>query len=157
MLLTGAAATRDRLLRELPLHGNLRFAGHAMGDLNSPSASALLMYDRPVTARDISQLELTGANIAYLSACGTAASEITLIDEAINIASGFQLAGFRHVIATPWPIRDDIAVTAAKQIWQAAKDAGEHAAISVDQVTRNLRHQYPGKQWIWAAYIHTGP
>jgi hypothetical protein len=156
-LLTGAAATRDRLLRELPLHGNLHFAGHAIGDLSSPSASALLMYDGPVTARDISQLELTGANTAYLSACETAASEITLIDEAINVASGCLLAGFRHVIATLWPVRDRIAVTAAKQIWQAAHDADEHPAISVDQVTRKLRQQYPRKPSIWAAYIHAGP
>jgi CHAT domain-containing protein len=155
-LLTGAAATRDRLLRELPLHDNFHFAGHAVGNLDSPAASALLMHDRPVTARDLSQLQLTDAKTAYLSACETAASEIGLIDEAISIASACQLAGFQHVIATLWPIYDSIAITVAKHIWQAAKDTGEHPAISVDNVTRDLRQKHPRKPSIWAAYIHVG-
>ena len=154
-LLAGEAATRDRFLRELPGHENLHFAGHAIGSLYSPSASALLMRDSRVTAREISQLQLAGGNIAYLSACETAVSEITVIDEAINLASAFQLAGFRHVIATLWPIRDDIAIQAARQIWPTAKDSGGPAA-SVDYAVADLRRKYPRQPSIWAAYIHSG-
>ena len=156
-LVNGPSATRDRLLRELPLHDNLHFSGHAVGDLTDPSASALHLYDDLVTVRDISQLRLTRANIAYLSACETAKSGITLIDEAINVASACQLAGFRHVIATLWPIRDDIAAWAAKRIWQGLRYADADTALSVDRVTAELRQQYPGNPSIWAAYIHTGP
>jgi len=155
-LLAGEAATRDRLLRELPRHENLHFAGHAIGSLYSPSESALLMRDSPVTAREISQLKLTGGNIAYLSACETAVSEITVIDEAINMASACQLAGFRHVIATLWPIRDDIAIRVAEQIWQTAKSSGG-PAVSVDHAIEGLRRKHPRKPSIWAAYIHSGP
>jgi tetratricopeptide (TPR) repeat protein len=154
-LLAGEAATRDRLLRELPRHENLHFAGHAIGSLLSPSESALLMRDGQVTAREISQLKLTGGNIAYLSACETAVSEITVIDEAINMASACQLAGFRHVIATLWPIRDDIAVQVAKQVWQTAKDSGG-PAVSVDNAIEDLRRKHPRQPSIWAAYIHSG-
>jgi CHAT domain-containing protein len=155
-MVTGEAATRERFLQELPHYENLHFAGHAIGNLSSPSASALLMHNGPVTARDISHLQLTAADTAYLSACETATSDITLIDEAISIASACQLAGFRQVIATLWPIRDDIAIAAANQIWQTAKDLGGHAAGPVDQVTRDLQRKYPQKPSIWAAYIHMG-
>jgi CHAT domain-containing protein len=149
------SATGDRILRELPRHDNLHFAGHAVCSLYSPSESALLVRDRPVTAREISQLSLTSGNIAYLSACETAVSDVTLIDEAINISSACQLAGFRHVIATLWPIRDNIAASVAKQIWQTANNP-EGPAISVDQAIDGLRRKYPRNPSIWAAYIHSG-
>lgn len=154
-LLDGEAATRDRLLRELPRHENLHFAGHAIGSLYSPAESALLMHDGPVKARELSHLRLMGGNIAYLSACETAVPEITTIDEAINIASACQLAGFRHVIATLWPIRDDVSTPVAEQIWQTAKGSGGPAA-AVDQAVDGLRRKNPQKPSIWAAYIHSG-
>jgi CHAT domain-containing protein len=157
-LLTGPSATRERLLRELPLHGNFHFSGHAVGNLTDPSASALLLYDDDlVTVRDISRLRLTRAGTAYLSACETAKSGITLIDETINIASACQLAGFQHVIATLWPIRDNIAARAAKHIWQALRETDADAALAVHQATLELRRLYPAKPSIWAAYIHAGP
>ncbi len=40
-----------------------------------------------------------------------------LADEAVRLASAFQLAGYRHVIATLWPIGDRHAVNLAARIY----------------------------------------
>lgn len=49
--------------------------------------------------------------LAYQSACETALTgKARLLDEAIHLTSAFQLADYPHVIGTPWPIDDEIAV-----------------------------------------------
>jgi tetratricopeptide (TPR) repeat protein len=156
--LTGADATRNRVLPELARHANFHFAGHALGNLATPSASALLLHDQPVTVRDISLLRLTGANLAYLSACETAMSGMSAIDEVISIASGCMLAGYRQVVATLWPVPDGVAVRVATMVWRAfAKDGGtEQAATVLHQATCERRRISPDKPSLWAAYVHVG-
>jgi CHAT domain-containing protein len=158
-LLNGTAATSDRVLAELPRHDNFHFAGHAQSDLTNPSASALILHDRPLTVTDISGLRLTHANLAYLSACETAMPGATLIDEAITIASACQLAGFRHVVATLWPVHDRIAADVATGIWQATRDGAdaENTATALHRITSELRREFPRNPSLWAAYVHVGP
>ena len=44
-------------------------------------------------------LRRTHAEIAYLSACSTAEGQAArLVDEVLHVVSGFQVAGFRHVV-----------------------------------------------------------
>jgi tetratricopeptide (TPR) repeat protein len=158
-LLSGTAATSDRVLAELPRYDNFHFAGHAQSNLTNPSASALILRDRPLTVTDISDLRLTHANLAYLSACETAMPGTTLIDEAITIASACQLAGFRHVVATLWPVGDHIAADVAAGIWHAAKNEAdaENTATALFHITSELRRKFPRNPSLWAAYVHVGP
>ena len=74
-----------------------------------PSASHLLLADyqsRPLTAVDLTRARLQGVELAFLSACTTARASAVLPDEPIHLAAACQLAGYRHVIATLWPISD---------------------------------------------------
>ncbi|KAJ5704106.1 hypothetical protein N7493_011244 [Penicillium malachiteum] len=87
----------------------LHFAGHGISDYHDPFNSSLLLtkddgaaavVDR-LTVRDIFNLHLKQAKLAYISACSTAeVQEEKLLDEVIHLASGFQVAGFNHVIAS---------------------------------------------------------
>ena len=68
---------------------------------------------------DVARLRLDDAELAFLSACSTARPGCRLTDEAIHLASAFQLAGYRHVIGTLWPIGDQHAVDIADDIYTA--------------------------------------
>lgn len=93
--------------------------------------------------------------LAYLSACATAYGGTGLLDEAIHLASAFQVAGFRHVIATLWPVGDRVALHYAEQIHAQLKD-GIDPALAVHQAVRAARSARPGSPSAWASHVHFG-
>ena len=158
-VLTGPEATRDAVLRELPAARWAHFACHGSSDLTDPSASRLLLADhlqQPLTVVDVARLRLEEADLAFLSACSTARPGGRLTDEAIHLASAFQLAGYRHVIATLWPIGDQDAVDIAADIYATLTTTPDDAAAAVHTATCRFRHRWPHKPSVWASHIHTG-
>jgi hypothetical protein len=160
-ILTGPEATRDRVLAVLPRSRWAHFACHATSDLANPSASNLLLFDHesePLTVGDVARLRLDDAELAFLSGCATARTSLGLADEAVHLASGFQLAGYRHVIATLWPVPDRLAVRVAEDFYRLLDAAGlaEATAEALHVATRHIRARYPARPSAWAAYIHNG-
>ncbi|WP_329033692.1 CHAT domain-containing protein [Streptomyces sp. NBC_01725] len=163
-LLTDAAATRDRVLAELPRHSWAHFACHAAPDPRAPSRSGLLLQDHArgaLTVADVSALDLRGSRLAYLSACETAAVGPRHVDEAIHLASAFQLAGFSHVISTLWQLPDRAAFRLAQAMYtefsEAGQDGGEVAGVvhAVNRLGRDT--MFPKLPGVWAAPVHVGP
>jgi CHAT domain-containing protein len=163
------AATHDSVTAALPAHRWVHFACHANTYLNDPSKSALLLTDhrtRPLTVTDLSNLRLDRADLAVLSACSTALTGTRLPDEPIHLSAACQLAGYRHVIATLWPLDDEIAADTTGIIYHhlttttpdgsAALDA-ERAALATHRATRGLRYQLRDQPSLWAMLTHTGP
>jgi CHAT domain-containing protein len=71
-----------------------------------------------LTVHDISELNLKHARLAYLSACSTAENKAAqLVDEVIHAVSGFQVAGFSHVIGCLWPSIDRICAAVASSFY----------------------------------------
>ncbi|MGH4002480.1 MAG: CHAT domain-containing protein, partial [Pseudonocardiaceae bacterium] len=159
VMLTNHEATTDRVLAALPDATWAHFACHAVNNTPAPSRSGLLVHDRSLPLPDIARLEVQDAELAYLSACSTAQTSLRIPDEAIHLASAFQLAGYRHVIATLWPLHDTLAAYAAQRFYQLLSDtpdAGPSATI-LHRLTRELRDQYPDQPSLWAPLIHSGP
>jgi CHAT domain-containing protein len=152
-------ATTGRVLAALPQATWAHFACHASTDFVIPSNGGLHLYDATLTLPDISRLQLTDAELAYLSACSTANRGIRHTDESINLASAFQLAGFKHVIATLWPLNDNIAATAARSFYRElpSSASADEASISVHNVITQLRTDYPDHPDLWAGMVHSGP
>src|SRR5207249_4816555 len=101
--------TSEAVLGALPSHGVAHFACHGRSDTDDPGASALLLSDaadHPLTVTEIYRQNLTGAELAYLSACSTTDTRPRLADEAVHITAAVQLAGYRNVIGTLWPVDD---------------------------------------------------
>ncbi|KAJ5804819.1 hypothetical protein N7474_010706 [Penicillium riverlandense] len=106
------------------------FACHGTSDSDDPSQSGLLLQTATANPRQdiLSVLKLcenypTLGEIAYLSACSTAENQAKrLIDEVLHVVSGFQVAGFRHVIGTLWPSE-----------WHAMVNLGASGVISQEQ------------------------
>jgi len=159
-MLTGPQATHDAVLTALPAARWAHFACHGATDPGNPSASRLLLTDhqqRPLTVTDVARLRLDDAELAFLSACSTAHPG-ELADEAIHLASAFQLAGYRHVIATLWPIGDQHAVDLADDIYTTLTTTGDgDAAGAVHTAVGRMRRRWG---WdtpsVWASHIHAG-
>jgi hypothetical protein len=142
------------------------FACHGATDHTDPSRSRLLLHDyatTPLTVSTLAQINLDHAQLAYLSACSTAApTNSVLLDEAIHLTSAFQLAGFPHVIGTLWPIDDRLAVEVAESFYThlttgpARTLAPDHAATALHHTIRTVRDRYPATPSLWAAYLHAG-
>ena len=106
-ILQGPLATREAVLAAIPHHRVAHFACHGLSDWNAPASSRLLLYDHttaPLTVEpSCSRLHLAGAELAYLSACSTTNTSPELADEAVDVTSAFQAAGYtarhRHLVA----------------------------------------------------------
>ncbi|TNM27721.1 CHAT domain-containing protein [Streptomyces sedi] len=160
-VLSGPAATREAVLAELPGHEVAHFACHAVTDPRSPSLSALLLHDHvaaPLTVLELGAARVEHGALAYLSACRTGGGEERLADEAVHIASAFQLAGYRQVVATLWPVGDGDAGRVADDFHTALAAAGTtaDAASHLHHAVRALRDDAPGEPSRWAAHFALG-
>lgn len=156
--LVAAEATKERVLAALPHHRRVHFAGHAISDLAQPSSGFLQLHDERLTVLDVSRLNLGAADLAFLSACDTAHSALAFADEPIHITASFQIAGYRRVIGTLWPVVDALAARCARNVYEALDDNPDPAAVAtaVHLAVRNLRHRHPSRPSTWAAHIHVG-
>ncbi|WP_028815263.1 CHAT domain-containing tetratricopeptide repeat protein [Streptomyces flavidovirens] len=165
--------TRANVLVRLPHSAVAHFACHGTTDPDDPSRSLLLLHDHathPLTVAQLAPVLLDRAQLAYLSACSTAVTHAdTLVDEAIHLATAFQIAGYPRVIGTLWTIKDNIAVTMADLFYQGLAtgtsplDPGR-SAYALHHTVRRVRdgHGLPqgfhraATPALWAAHIHVG-
>ncbi|MFL6072456.1 MAG: CHAT domain-containing protein [Mycobacteriales bacterium] len=157
-VLVGTAATHEAVLAALAQARWAHFACHGHSDLADPSAGRLLLADHhhhPLTTVDLAGLRMDAAELAFLSACSTARPGGRLADEAIHLASAFQLAGYRHVIGTLWPIGDQRALDITDLVY-AAIARGEGIAAAIHGATRRLRERWPDDPSVWASHLHVG-
>ena len=111
----------------------------------------------------ISDANLGQAWLAYLSACSTAEIKVSdLADEALHLASSFQVAGFGHVVASMWPSNDAVCAQVAKLFYQellvnGGIKAGDRAvSAALHTAVSQVRLQNLERPHLWAQYIHSG-
>jgi CHAT domain-containing protein len=115
-----------------------------------------------VTVSSLAAVTLDDAQLAYLSACHTAfAGNVDLMDEAIHLASAFQLAGFPRVIGTLWGIDDRLSVDIADAFYDALSTPDgavdvDRAAVALHRTIRAIRDEMPATPSLWAAHLHAG-
>ncbi|MFI4990168.1 MAG: CHAT domain-containing protein [Solirubrobacterales bacterium] len=166
-ILTEQEATVAAVLAKLPLYPWTHFACHASSDVANPSTSHLLIHGEQGGSREQHSYALTvleiaklrqDADLAFLSACATAVPGLALPDEVIHLASAFQLAGYRHVIATLWPVYDVAAAQIAEGVYNtlAPTETAEGSARALHAASTSLRARYPSRPSVWAAHVHHG-
>ncbi|MGW9497021.1 CHAT domain-containing protein [Streptomyces prasinus] len=160
------APTKAGVLDLLPGCQIAHFACHAESDATDPSRSRLLLRDHaddPLSVAGLAPVVLDTAQLAYLSACHTAATgNERLLDESIHLTSAFQLAGFPHVVGTLWSIDDGAARTIAECFYDGlrAEDSTldtRRAAHALRSAVRSVRDRFPRTPSLWAAHLHVGP
>lgn len=143
----------------------IHFACHGISDIKDPSDSHLVLVKDgqadKLTIQDISRKNMKTARLAYLSACSTADNpEMKLADETIHIASGFQLAGFSHVLATMWAADSKTCTDVSTEFYRSLfKDGGEghrKVAMAFHKAVKKAQANNPREPIKWAPFIHMG-
>lgn len=130
-------------LEQIREHNMVHFACHGITELASPAKSRIVLLKGPgevetLTVKAISEVRPFQTvrpngthNLAYLSACisGDNSSE-DLGQEVLHIASGFQLAGFSHVVGTLWMGEDSVSKKVAEEFYKALFECEEVRASS---------------------------
>ena len=169
----------DQVMEGLQRCSLAHFACHGVSDSVDPSSSGLifqkmvenldvegvakLKQDR-LTVRRVSELDLSQAKVAYLSACSTAENATErLSDEVIHVVSGFQVAGFPHVIGSLWPAYDEVCVDVADQFYSSLFENGgarwetQEVASALRIAVMAIRKKNIRWPIYWAQYVHYGP
>lgn len=157
---SGAQATRERVRAKMYEHTWAHFACHGWSNPVDPGADHLLLHDHqalPFTLTEIAGLRLDSPELVYLSACETARADDELPDEAMHLGSAFRLAGYRHVVATLWTIRDDVGAELADNFYAYLLDGQCDPATALHHACRQVRQKFKNFPALWASHLHIGP
>ncbi|WP_149182784.1 CHAT domain-containing protein [Streptomyces sp. TRM49041] len=157
--LRDAEATPEAVLAALRTHTHAHFACHGVRDPADPSHSRLLLHGGHVTLRGLAAERLRDAELAYLSACHSAAPGQELADEVISVASAFQLCGYRQVVGSLWTVDDKTGPLLAREVYRLLSAPDAHsAAHALHRAVGTLReHPRYREPLFWASVIHSGP
>lgn len=170
VLLTGHNAT-EPAVRALDLSqaGVLLFATHGLvsGAFDARSEPALVLTppalesdgnDGLLTASEAAHLRLD-ADWVILSACDTAAGDQPSAAGYTGLARAFLFAGARRVVASHWPVRDDIAARLSVALLDAsAKGATADEALrrAILKVMKQGKPDQARNPALWAPFMVVG-
>jgi CHAT domain-containing protein len=141
---------------------HLHLACHAGFDLDEPLDSALyLSGGDQLTVRDLldGTLDLSGQQLAVLSACQTGITEYNRVpDEAIGLPAGFLQAGVLGVVATLWPVNDRSTAVLVAEFYRSLLGEQQDPAAALDSARRFLRDATAGElaDWFERRYHESG-
>ncbi|KAH7187622.1 CHAT domain-containing protein [Fusarium oxysporum] len=152
----------DQVLEALKTCRIAHFACHGTSDYSDPSNSGLILEKNRLTVQRVSDLRLRYAQIAYLSACSTAENKAArLSDEVIHVMSGFQVAGFPHVVGCLWPARDSERVEVSKRFYSLVLQRNQSitnnkVASALQEAVMAVRAENLSMPLNWAQFVHYG-
>ena len=160
-------ATRHNVTEALKASSWAHFACHGSQDPWNASRSYLsLANNTKLELSEMIELRLDTAELAFLSACETATGDKKLEEEAIHLAAGMLLAGYRGVIATLWTINDSIAPEVADETYRRLLKefcgdptrAAEALHLAVRKVCEDweTKRGTPLSFFSWVPFIHMG-
>ncbi|CAF9931585.1 MAG: hypothetical protein GOMPHAMPRED_005962 [Gomphillus americanus] len=148
------------------------FACHGRTNLLDPLSSGLILQRTDdngsavqdlLTVHGLSEINLQNARLAYLSACSTAENKAArLADEAIHVVSGFQVAGFPHVIGCLWPSVDQVCTEVARSFYASLVAQGslcldsKAIAVALHRSVLEARAKDWKRPLNWAQFVHYG-
>lgn len=149
----GDAATLGALRTHAGDADVIHLACHAQFRSDNPMFSALHLYDGALTAEEVEALSL-GPCTVVLSGCETGLAENGAGDERIGLVRAFLVAGAARVLASLWPVDDEITASFMSQFYGAlCHGSAPAAALRIAQAELMRRHPHP---FYWAAFTLHG-
>jgi CHAT domain-containing protein len=133
-VLSGAAATRDALLRAIGAgcHDVLHFAGHGFFDAGNPGRSGLVCAGQEVLrGADLDGLGDLPA-LVFFNACeaarvrkprGTQGQRLFAFRRSTSVAEAFLAGGVANFLGTHWPVGDQAALAFSTSFYQRLLEA----------------------------------
>ena len=137
------------------LHADvLHLACHAEFRSDNPMFSALHLQDGPLTVESVESLKLK-PGIVVLSACESGLAELGSGDEMVGLVRAFLVAGAARVVASLWPVDDEVTAD-FMAIFYGALCNGEAPAAALRRAQMEIMEQHP-HPFFWAAFsLHGG-
>jgi CHAT domain-containing protein len=160
MSLEGVDATVDNVVQGMKESSWIHLACHGIQNTTHPMKSAVLLQNgERLELSEIIRMPLPNAEFAFMSACQTAAGDKNLSEEAVHLAAGMLLAGYRSIIATMWSIKDQDAPLVADEVYACLfmdkQPDHTQAAYALHHAVRQLRQQNVSFA-SWVPFIHVG-
>jgi CHAT domain-containing protein len=161
VILEGPEGTTESVKKAMADCNWVHLACHGVQRPDKPTKSALILQDGDLTLEEIIKLKLPKAEFAFLSACQTIAGDEKLSDEAVHIAGGMLLAGFRGVVATMWSIQDELAPEVTDEFYAHLMQEGQRpdsrkAAEALHLSVQMLRKRRDVRFIDWIPFVHLG-
>ncbi|CAE6431131.1 unnamed protein product [Rhizoctonia solani] len=159
--LIGSRATTTAVLEGMDEYDWVHLACHAHQNVEDATKSGFYLHDGTLDLSAISQRSFRSKGLAYLSACKTATGDEKLPDEAIHLASGMLMAGYRSVIGSMWSVMDNDAPYVADRVYARLMKDGRvgngEAGRALHYAIAELREKVGEKDYgRWVPYIHIG-
>jgi tetratricopeptide (TPR) repeat protein len=161
VVLNSHQGTKQRVKNAMADSNWLHLACHGSQRQDEPTKSGLILEDGHLTLEEIVKLDLPKAEFAYLSACQTTTGDEALSDEAVHIAGGMLLAGYRGVVATMWSIEDNLAPEIADEFYRRimpedGRPDSRRAAEALHFAVQKLRKKENIPLTSWIPFVHLG-
>ena len=162
-------ARESVVVRHLPTHPIVHLATHGFVDEQSDNLFGGLLLaadangDDSLSYLDILRTNLTGCELAVLSACQTSVGPERPMEASTSLAQAFLAAGTHQVVASLWHVSDESTAELMADFYgRLSQDvsAGRplRVADSLHAAKRKLRES---SDWNspahWASFVHVGP
>ncbi|VDB91743.1 unnamed protein product [Peniophora sp. CBMAI 1063] len=165
-LLDHKDATVERALEAMCEHPWVHLACHGSQKIADPLSSSFALYDGPVTLQALMGTVAKNAELAFLSACQTAAGDEKNPEESVHLAAGMLAVGFKGVIATMWSIWDNDAPIIVEAYYKSLLEIRKSgtvapgytgAAYALHDAVKVLREHVDEENFVkWASFVHFG-
>jgi CHAT domain-containing protein len=169
MVLTGADASRARVIRDSARADVIHFATHAVADAASPLASKLVLASGSdasgakgsgdaFEAFDIYGLHLPRARLIVLSACQSGIDRLFKGEGAVGLARPFIAAGVPLVVASLWPVESNATADLMISFHRYRKSQNLSTVAALRMAQLDMIHHSPNSEngYGWAAFTAIG-
>ena len=133
------------------MRSGLLFAGANIALRGHGNALPANVQDGILTSKEISLLDLRGADMVILSACETGKGEVTG-EGVFGLQRAFKMAGAQTILMSLWPVDDEatqMMMSSFYRHWITLCETKRSAFIHAQE---EVKHKYP-KPSYWAAFI----
>ncbi|WP_328484932.1 CHAT domain-containing protein [Streptomyces zaomyceticus] len=148
-------ATVDAVTSLLPVHTRFHAVCHGIAHEGLRIGGGEIL-----TPIQLARFPAMDAEFAFLSACDTAVPDPEVPDEATHPAAVLHFGGFRHVLASLYPVQDASAPEVTDAVYRRlVRDGvleGDRAPRALHATLTELRAEKPYEPKVWMPYIHVG-